>query len=251
MLFSIAGYPVKAYGLFVALAHLAGVAGVCWQARRRGDAIAPYVDIILAVMLSGLLGARLAYVLEHPAEFPRLADLFSLERGGLSFFGGLSLAVPAFFLTLRRHRLPFRATADSLAPVLPFSLGLIRLGCFAAGCCHGAPTDLPWGVHVMAPWVPEDIRALPLHPSPLYEALFLFTLSGTLLYAQRLRPAGAYHGRLAALCLGAYGVFRFGFDFLRGDLTPLAAGLAPSQWFGIAVALVAVVFARPFGERPR
>jgi prolipoprotein diacylglyceryltransferase len=99
--------------------------------------------------------------------------------------------------------------------------------------------------------VQEEIRGLPLHPSPLYEALFLLTLSGALLYAQSRRPPGGYHGRLAALCLGSYGMFRFGFDFLRGDLTPLAAGLAPSQWFGIAVAIAAVIYAKPFGERPR
>lgn len=233
------GYPVQAYGLFVALAHLVGIAGVLWRLRRRGLPWGPALDLILLVMVTGLVGARAGYLMEHP-ELATSGQAFRLERGGLSFFGGLALATPAFFLYLRWRRLPVRALADALCPVLPLSLAIVRLGCFAAGCCHGSPTSLPWGVASESTLLPPPLRGQPLHPSPLYEAAFLFALAAWLWWRSE-RGLGK-PGRLAAFSLLAYGAYRLSFDFLRGDLTPLALGIAPSQWLAALLILLVVAF---------
>ena len=48
-----------------------------------------------------------------------------------------------------------------------------RLGCFAAGCCYGKPTDVPWAVVFTNPLAAANVGTplgIPLHPTQLYEA---------------------------------------------------------------------------------
>lgn len=237
ILFHLFGYPVKTYGVFVSLAHVAGIIGVLSLARRRGHGLEPFVDLIFVVLFAGLLGGRLGYWAEHRHEIAGLGDFFRLDRGGLSFFGGLALAFPAYLLFLRRRGFGIWQTSDLLAPVLPFSLAVLRLGCFSAGCCYGLPTSLPWGV------MPDTSPGVHLHPSPLYESFFLFALAGFLLY---LNARGRWAaGLVACFCMGAYGLFRFFADFLRGDMERwLPLGLSSSQVLGILLFVFALAAAR-------
>jgi hypothetical protein len=82
-------------------------------------------------------------------------------------------ALIAATVYIRRHQLPPLPTADVFAPGIALGHGIGRLGCFAAGCCWGVPTKLPWGVTFTNPLfhdlvgVPLDIK---LHPTQLYES---------------------------------------------------------------------------------
>jgi phosphatidylglycerol:prolipoprotein diacylglycerol transferase len=222
----------------VSLAHLAGIAGVLYLAHRRGQRLEPFVDLIFVVLFAGLLGGRLGYWAEHRHEITSWGEFLRLDHGGLSFFGGLALAFPAYLSFLRWRGFPVWKTSDLLAPVLPFSLGILRLGCFGAGCCYGAPTELPWGIHPDTAALPASLQGMALHPSPLYESAFLFSLTALLMILNargKLRP-----GLVASLCMGAYGLYRFTFDFFRGDLTrPIFGIFSASQALGLLLALLA------------
>ena len=221
----------------MSLAHVAGILGVLLLVRRRRLRVDPYVDLIFAVLVGGLLGGRLGWWLEHPEAIRGLGDFFSLTRGGLSFFGGLALAFPVYLGFLLLRRLPVWESSDLLAPVLPFSLAIVRLGCFAEGCCHGSPTQLPWGVVPASPNIPQALKGVAIHPSPLYEAGFLLLLAMILFVLNARGKLRA--GMVATLCMGSYGLYRFWFDFLRGDLSrPLPAGLSYSQ--ALALLLMAL-----------
>lgn len=212
VIFTIAGHQVKAYGFFMMLAHLTGLLVIFLLARRRGLAFAPLIDLFFACMLSGLLGARALYVATHPGE-----SFFTPEKGGFSLFGGF---VPAFFTAialLRWKKLPVLRYADALAPALPFSVALIRLGCFFQGCCYGAPFDGAWGITFtrLDGVVPPALLGKPLHPTQLYEFFFLLALALITLWAG---GKAKVHGILATFTVLAYCVFRFVVDFHRGDL---------------------------------
>lgn len=227
VLFHFLGYPVGSYGAFMTLAHLAGLTALLWIARAHRTPIGPFLDLVFAVVVGGLIGARLGYAYFKWGEFrsdPWL--LISLWRGGLSFYGGFPLAFLGFVLVARWRRIPILETSDLVCPVLPFSLGLIRLGCFLEGCCYGAPTSVPWAVTYLTAGghVPPALLGRSLHPSQLYEAAFLFTLAALLALANRhnhLRP-----GVLATLSIFAYSVFRLTADQFRGDLDRGFAGVA-------------------------
>ena len=96
---------------------------------------------------------------------------------------------------MRRYKLPWWKTADACAPGIAIGNFFGRQGCFAAGCCWGKPTTLPWGVkftelgHEIT-GVPIDVH---LHPTQLYESfamLIVFLLPALAAQAQTLQRAG-------------------------------------------------------------
>lgn len=218
-LLDIAGHPVSAYGVFVSLAHLVGIGLILLTVKRRGFPIDPYVDVIFSVMVFGLLGARAGYIIGHPEEFRSYLDWIQIWKGGLSLFAGLLLAFPAFLFTLRWRSLPIWETADLLVPILPISLALVRVGCFCAGCCHGLPTNLPWGVRPISNLTPSWLVGENLHPTQIYEALFLLLTAAALqLLKKKAWPSGA----LASAFLFSYGLYRLLTNPIRGDIDPIS-----------------------------
>ena len=69
--------------------------------------------------------------------------------------------------------MPLLAVLDVVAAPVALGHAIGRLGCFAAGCCYGKPTSLPWGVTFTNPFA-ERISGTPLnvslHPTQLYES---------------------------------------------------------------------------------
>lgn len=247
VLFEIFGHPVPTYGVMVSLAHLVGIAAVLAIARARRLPVEPYVDLIFVVLLAGLLGARAAYVWEHRAQFTSPAEWFYLTKGGLSFFGGLALAFPAYLCFLLLRKMPVWETADLFAPVLPLSLAIVRLGCFAAGCCHGVACNLPWALRFDSPLVEPPWAGRLLHPTQLYESAFLFALSaGLFFWSARGRPRP---GAVACVFLLAYATYRLLTNHLRGDLGAGPAGF--SSYAQLAAALLFVLAAGTLAWRVR
>jgi phosphatidylglycerol:prolipoprotein diacylglycerol transferase len=219
-LFSIAGHPLSTYGLLLSLAHLVGIAAVLWRARARGLPLDPYVDLVFVLLLAGVVGGRAWYVAEFPGEFRSPVEWVYFWKGGLSFFGGLLAAFLSFAIFQYKCRLPFWETADFFAPILPLSLGLVRIGCLCAGCCHGIPTSLPWGVH--SALAPASFAGAPLHPTQAYEAVFLFLTAGFLFWLsgrKTLKP-----GIAATTLMFVYAAYRLLTNPLRGDLHPWIGG---------------------------
>jgi len=123
---------------------------------------------------------------------------------------------------------------DRFAVALPFSIALGRIGCLVAGCCRGAPWDGPFAI------VYHD--GVLRHPAQLYEALFQLLAGWALLVLWR---RGALFGRLFALYLVTYGIFRFATEFIRDTAKPFA-GLSAYQWMSLAmiVAGAAAIYLR-------
>ena len=93
-----------------------------------------------------------------------------------------------------------------------------RLGCFAAGCCYGRPTDVPWGVIFTDPLAAANVGTplgIRLHPTQLYEAgAELLILAFLLATERRGRP---FPGRTFWLYMFLYAVSRYVIEIYRGD----------------------------------
>ena len=146
------GLPIRGYGVMLLLALLASTSLAAWRARRRG--IDPELIFSLAfwVIVPGIIGARLFYVIEYWPAFERptlgatLAEIFKVTEGGLVVYGSLLGGFLGLAAFLRKHRLPMLATFDLLAPAVMLGLAIGRLGCMLNGCCYGGLCDLPWAV---------------------------------------------------------------------------------------------------------
>jgi phosphatidylglycerol:prolipoprotein diacylglycerol transferase len=109
------------YGFGLAIAAYASYLYARRRLVRSGFDVTPFAKFAAALIVSGLVGARLAniatnwgYYSGHPAQW------IAVWQGGLASFGGLALAVP-IGLYLQRHWWPGSSVArftDALVPAL-------------------------------------------------------------------------------------------------------------------------------------
>ncbi len=234
----IGNFTIRTYGAMVALAFLVSLnlARLTAKTRRIGESF--LLDLIAILIVTGLLGARLFYILvnlsyfrEHPAES------FKVWEGGLVFYGGFLLAAIVGIIYTRYKGYNVADVADCLAPSLAIGQGIGRWGCFFAGCCYGKPSALPWSIHFSHPASLAPL-GIELHPVQLYESLGCFLIGGVLW--RLLVRTKETHGEVFWLYLLLYGALRFVVEFYRGDDRGFIwGGLSPSQ----IIALTAIVVA--------
>jgi phosphatidylglycerol:prolipoprotein diacylglycerol transferase len=126
-------------------------------------------------------------------------------------------AIVASYWYIRRNHMPVLATCDVFAPGIALGHGIGRLGCFAAGCCYGKPTDLPWGVtftNPLAHFISETPLGIPLHPTQIYEMMVEFVNFSILMW---LLGHKKFDGQVIGAYLFLYGLARYFLEFLRDD----------------------------------
>lgn len=214
ILFKIGPVSIKSYGLMLALAFLAGVALSQWRARTKGIDPQLMVDLSVIILISGVAGSRIQYVLFHLQDFlDNPLRIFAVWEGGLTFYGGLILAVVVGLIYIRRRKLTFSKIGDVIAPSLGLGVFLVRIGCFLNGCCFGKPTHSPLGISFPPysfPW--EIYQGAPIHPVQLYESAAGLVIFLLLLWAGR---RAFFSSSLLWLFLALYSVWRFSVDFAR------------------------------------
>jgi phosphatidylglycerol:prolipoprotein diacylglycerol transferase len=213
---TIAGHPIHWYGIMAALGFIAALIHYTRLERRDGWPAGFGADLAFWLMVSGLLGSRLAYVIANWSEYSsHPIEIIRFDRGGLIYYGGFILAFISMIVLARVRRIPFWAVGDLAASGLPLAHAIARMGCLLNGCCFGAPACGGWGVVY-----PEHSAAWRLHGlAPLYPVQFFETLANLAVYVGLLwfYPRKRFHGAAAAFYLTTYPVFRFFIEFLRGD----------------------------------
>ncbi|HCE2446071.1 TPA: prolipoprotein diacylglyceryl transferase [Vibrio parahaemolyticus] len=211
VLVSIGPVSIRWYGLM----YLVGFMFALWLANRRADKPGSgwtrdqVSDLLFAGFLGVVIGGRVGYVIFYNFEL-FLDDplyLFKVWTGGMSFHGGLLGVITAMFWYAHKNGRTFFGVADFVAPLVPFGLGMGRMGNFMNSELWGRVTDVPWAI------VFPNGGPLPRHPSQLYEML----LEGVVLFfilnwfIKKPRPLGSVSG----LFLAGYGTFRFLVEFVR------------------------------------
>lgn len=131
VLIDVGGVTFYTYGFFLALGFLAAV----WFSKRnaRFYDIKPddISDLFFVILISGIVGARLLYVLVNFEDFRSSPlEVLKIWNGGLVFFGGFIAAVAGSVVALKIKKLPVLETADTLAPGVALGHGIGRVGCF-------------------------------------------------------------------------------------------------------------------------
>ena len=215
VLFEVSTFKIYSYGFFIALGYVASLILVVKLSKKNKIPPTRIVDLVFGFLISGFLGGRILYVLtrfdyfwDHPFE------VLYIWQGGLVFFGGLIGATIFGTFYIRRHKLPMLPTLDISAIGICIGHAFGRIGCFAAGCCHGTYCDLPWAVEMSSVHVQENMRNVAIHPSQMYESLSLFLLGGSLLLVWKYRK---FPGQVVMLYFLIYPIIRSFLEVFRGD----------------------------------
>jgi phosphatidylglycerol---prolipoprotein diacylglyceryl transferase len=247
-LFRIGNFPINTYGVFLALAFLCAILIAVRLARRDGLPAEKIYDLSLWMLLAGLVGSKILMLFTEPDYRDNPALLLSLDflRSGGVFYGGLLGAVLAGYFLMKRYKLPWWKTADACAPGIAVANFFGRQGCFAAGCCWGKPTTLPWGVKFselghQITGVPTDVH---LHPTQLYESFAMLLVFVFLLWLHKRKR---FDGQVILAYALLYSAIRFAIEFVRDDprgdvfgLTSLT-GLSTSQLISLVIGIWALI----------
>lgn len=215
------------YGVIIGAGILLCYWYAAHEAKRRGISKEPIDDMAFWVILAGVIGARLYYVLfnfsyysAHPAE------ILQIWNGGLAIHGALLFGAAAYFFYCVRHKLSLFLYVDLIIPGVLLAQGLGRWGNFFNNEAFGTPTNLSWKL-----FIPEVNRPLGFedflyfHPTFLYESIWNFFGFLLLVILARkfypTRPSPHVHNSSSGYILFAYLVWysfgRFFIESLRTD----------------------------------
>lgn len=246
-------WQIHTYGVLIAAGFLLAMLLAARQAKREGEDPERIVDLGFYVLLAGFVGGRLLFIVTKlPLYWESPARVLRFWLGGYVWYGGFIAAALYVLYYCRKHRMPFAKYADIMVPYMALAHGVGRLGCLAAGCCYGAPTTMPWGIHFplgslvhqaqqSAGLVGFGEAPLPVHPTQIYESAAELLLFALLVW---LRPRKRYDGQLLVTWLIVYAVLRAGIELFRGDVERGVYVLSTSQYVSIGMLTVALLLHR-------
>ncbi len=224
VLFSAAGFAVSSFGVFFALAFMAGVF-LTWRLARAWDLEEEkLLDLILLTIFGGLIISRIYFIFENFSffNFDVLKWLLFYKYPGFSFWGGflggwLTLAYFSF-----RSKLDFYFLADIAAVGFLAGLSLVNIGCFLGGCNIGVVSNSFWAV-AMVGVIGKRF------PVQILEAILLFILVWKL-WSQTTH----FHksGKIAAFALIFLGLIQL-------VLSPLKD--SSEQFFSLSIFILGIV----------
>jgi phosphatidylglycerol:prolipoprotein diacylglycerol transferase len=225
-----------AYG-FLMLAAIVVSNAFWWRLARRDNRL---MIIYVAALASAFLGAKLVYFGAEGWMHWHDSNRWIQFATGKSILGGLLGGYLGVEIAKRSMGYT-GSTGDWFAVIVPIGIMMGRVGCVLHGCCLGRVCEPAWFTTV-------DVTGAPRWPAAWAELFFNAIMLAAILAMLR---RGVLRGQLFHVYLIAYGVFRFGHEFMR--MTPRLAGpFSGFQFFALALLLLGVVgFARRRKEMQR
>lgn len=224
---TIGPFTIYSYGLLMAVAFFIGINLCVKTAQQKGISPQKMTDFCLLLLISGIAGARLGYILSNLNFFiQNPKEIVMLNHGGLFFFGGLltALFVGITYLKLKKEKIT--VYADIVCLYMPMGQALGRVGCFLNGCCWGKTCN----IESFKIFSADKMTAL--HPVQLYESTLSVILLCLLIY---LYKKNLKSGMIILSYLCGYTFIRFCMEFFRGDHDIVFASLTGWQLLCIAI----------------
>ncbi|MFO7952764.1 MAG: prolipoprotein diacylglyceryl transferase [Bacillota bacterium] len=239
MLFEVGNLTIHTYGVMIALGVIVCSFALYRQAPRENINPDYLLEAVIISVFAGMIGARLLYVALNWDYFSaNPGEIIFTQFAGLSFFGGLFLAVLVLYFWSKWRKMGFLKMADLLAPYLGLGYAFGRIGCFLNGCCYGLESDLPWALPVS---MHDDLLR---HPVQLYAALGALLIFVIL---KLLRPKRPFIGFMLLALFAFYGVLRFVVEFFRYE-PEYWLGLSQAQVFSLVLTLFSVLLILVFSR---
>ena len=212
--FSIGDFNIYWYGIIIATGFTIALCYAMINSKRFGIVQDKLIDAIIAGLITGIIGARLYYVVFYPGNTytNNPASIFQIHEGGLAIYGGIIGGLTGGIIVAKIKNINIPSILDIAA--LGFLIGqcIGRWGNFINQEAFGTETNLPWGM------VSENTlleTSNPVHPCFLYESLWC--LLGFIFLDIFSRKFKKYNGQIFLLYIVWYGTERFFVEGLRTD----------------------------------
>lgn len=247
-LFFIGDFPIRAYGVMLALSIISGASVAYFLLKKDGRGWHEHiVDFSITVAIAGLIGARLWDVFFFDWHYygNHLLEIPFVWQGGMAIQGGVVFGTLAGYWYLRKHNIDFWAFADIFAPALILAQSVGRMANLFNGDAFGHPTGGNFGI-----LYPESTLAYrtygnqPLWPAEIWEGQIDILIFVILLLFSSFKHA---KGQVFVLYAILYSAARFCLEFLRGDYVNLTMGLKSAQMTSLIVMIVGICLFIYFG----
>ena len=249
--FSLFGIDVNWYGLIITCGMILAVLYALWHAKHEGVKSDHIIDLALALIFCGVIGARLYYVIMEFDQYlvsggtflqnlgGTLYNCIAIWNGGLAIYGGIIAGFLAALVAARVKRIPFPVIADIAGPAVMVGQIIGRWGNFVNVEAYGAETTLPWRMGVLysfndgVSFVSEKF----VHPTFIYESLW--NLLGLILITYFYKKK-KFHGQMFLSYMTWYGFGRMLIEGLRAD-SLYVGSIRISQLVGFVTFVVGAV----------
>ncbi len=202
-LFSIGPFHIYFFGVAVAVGIAVGTIFALNEAKKRGISSETITDLVLITIISGVIGARLFYILFYNPSiyFNNPLEIFKIYEGGLSIHGGIFTAIAAGYIYTVKKKKSFLKLADIIVTALPLAQGVGRVGCDVFGKTMN--NIIPWGI---------NYGGQILHPAQVYEFILDYIL---FIFLWRRSYHKRFDGELFAIYLISFPIIRGIVEFFR------------------------------------
>ena len=245
--FSIGNFDILWYAVLIASGMLLAILYANKRASYFGVDKDKLFDCVLVGIVTGIVGARLYYVVFSWDSYKGdLLSILNIRQGGLAIYGGLIGALLGGCITAKIKKVNIPGLLDIVALGFLIGQGIGRWGNFTNQEAFGCETTLPWGM------LSDTTGGVTVHPCFLYESLWC--LLGFVLLHFFSKKYQRFHGQIFLMYIVWYGFERTLVEGLRSDSLYLpfsVAGYTPrvSQLLSLALVITGITLLIIFRNR--
>lgn len=178
-------------------------------------------NLIFTGLIGGLLGARVAYVLQNFSAFQAAPlSMLALDPSLMDWSSGLLIGGLAGWIYAQRKGMRLWPTLDALTPFFAVTAAALGFSHLASGQAFGAATSLPWAIQL---W------GAARHPSQAYEILAALIVLALIWPRKTFTPAPGITFLAFAVLTALLRIF---LEAFRGDSQLLVGSVRTAQVIG-------------------
>lgn len=269
---------IRYYGLMYAISFLLAIYIAKKWGKSKGINEETIENFAFTAIISGLLGARIYYVLFNLDYYGKnLLEIPAVWHGGLAIHGAIIGGFLGSLAFALRKKINLWDLTDIAAPLLLMGQGIGRIGNFMNGEVHGVPTFTPLNIifssnskffewyntyqnssleiqmkfKELVPWgvvfpsgspAGDEFPGVALHPAMLYEMLLNLIGFGVLVYLFKMKNFNK--GIITMIYIIFYSLIRIFVSFFRAEDLMVIGMRAPhlTSLIMMVMAIVGIYF---------
>lgn len=252
---SVFGFSIAFYGIIIGIGMLLGMSVATRDYGKHGHKVEDIQDFALIVIILGVIGARLYYVIfEWEYYAKHLAEIPNIRQGGLAIYGGVLTAIATCIVFCKKRKLQFLPMADSGVIGLILGQAIGRWGNFFNAEAFGGYTDSLLAMRIKESIVnPGMLNSnvltnlqyisgtsyIQVHPTFFYESVWNLSVFAFLYFYSKKK---SYDGQIFLFYLMLYGFGRFFIEGLRADsLMFFGTNIAVSQMLSLFLFVISII----------